>query len=238
MREAVRAAVLAAMCGVMIAGSAPRAGADVIWGAVPMVSGSVTAGTTISDHDFPQLRWSVSGADFSFVGGFSGDSGARVDCGPCAAGETLALSSRFSGSSLGNGSAAVGTFGPDQRDFEDVWWSGELNFAGGNVTLPDRTGLVTLTAPFTFTADNLRGWRDREQTDLMFEAGLTGRGTATLTLNGFHDPSNGTLYDFRSIRYDFAGPGGPSQTPEPASMLLLGSGLAGIVARRRRQAGK
>jgi len=54
-------------------------------------------------------------------------------------------------------------------------------------------------------------------------------GIATAHFRGpFADP-NGTLFFADHIDYDFA----PVPTPEPTTLLLVGTGAAGLLARRR-----
>ena len=59
--------------------------------------------------------------------------------------------------------------------------------------------------------------------------GGSGEGIATAHFRGpFADP-NGTLFFADHIDYDFA----PVPTPEPTTLLLVGTGAAGLLARRR-----
>jgi hypothetical protein len=87
------------------------------------------------------------------------------------------------------------------------------SFTGGTLTAPfSFTGLFALTANPTLI-------------------GLTGSGTATLTF----EPSSlfpGTFF-LQAARYNFAA-AETAPTPEPASMLLFVTGLAGSAAARRR----
>ena len=93
--------------------------------------------------------------------------------------------------------------------------------------MPDSGGsVITLTSHFTMTGSltftpHLLG----EPTDVpFFVSDVYGSGLATVRL----EQAFGS-YWITSIRYDF------QPTPEPATLVLLGSGIAGLAARQRRR---
>lgn len=97
----------------------------------------------------------------------------------------------------------------------------------GFFTVPefDGAGMVVVTAPFTLTgffSDHI----------LIQQTPIIGRGMASITLTHPDRASPGWVGS--SVRYDFVS---ADPVPEPASMLLFGSGIAALAAVRRRRRG-
>jgi hypothetical protein len=117
--------------------------------------------------------------------------------------------------------------------------SGFLTFITDPIVLPQAQCTATpcplptinISAPFTMSGDLVIS--DDKHT---FDVNLRGEGLATGTLISPHVPPE-TGWQFIALSYDFTDAHGPPTlvNPEPSSVLLLASGLAGLAAWRYRR---
>lgn len=104
-----------------------------------------------------------------------------------------------------------------------------LQFTGPGVVIPAAADQLTLTMPFDMVG-TIQVHSLNDPGPVIFSTMINGSGIATLSLQG--PPGNPVGFAITAARYDFS----PAAVPEPATLILLTTGLAGIVARRCRGA--
>jgi hypothetical protein len=199
-----------------------------------VTSGQVTLGAGSAGNG----EFSLVGDTFSVNGGLSEGNTPYGLVFPAVSGQSVDLTFKWGGSDIRTGVDTSGTV--DGQTYKPLFLDGFLSFHGDPIVLPaagPNGSQLTMTSPFTISSREtvLFGF-DRSPVDpnatQLFRFGLSGGGTATITLSTFDGLFShvGTVLAFSNA----------SPTPEPASLLLVvtGLGTVGVLRRLRPRGGQ
>jgi PEP-CTERM motif-containing protein len=216
-----RGAFFVACAGVLCLGVVSPTSADPI---------TITGGSIV----FPQAAIVQAGPisivgtrGFSIKGVIDTGENPRIDpiaqCFPCTPGIPFGLGAQLTGSGFIADATLDGQTYPNFGSAaSNVFVSLELD---GMTTLPDVKGSsIVITKPFVVNERSLF-----EVFDPGASVPLRGRGVVTLTLHA--NPSL-PVWEFSQLRYDFQT---PTPVPEPATLVLVGGGLVGLLRFRKRR---
>jgi hypothetical protein len=177
--------------------------------------------------------YNFAGAGIQVIGGGTEMGHLNVyNCAPCSPAFAAAHHVNASGFFVrGGGFVTI-----NGTTYPPVHFTGTLNVTGPELVFPNSLPaftIYTVTVPFEMTG-TLGGDTVAPvpggPPNIVFDVTLTGRGLATFQFF-VGDSGITTTYTLMNARYNFQ----PAPVPEPATLLLMGAGLAGVAAKIRKR---
>lgn len=188
----------------------------------------INGGQFFVDSLVASPHYTIQGENFS-INGSGGPPGSVPVCNPCVNGVPVDVSSSFSGTSLGSGSA---TF--NGVTFNNIGFLGQFNFVVQPFVLPITEdnligAKIEVDTPFVFNG-TIQGCSPSNvncTTEVFSLTELHGEGIAKAMFIFTGNQNGQSFYTFTGVRYDFR------PIPEPVTITLLASGLLGLGVKLR-----